>query len=182
MPTVRIHLPNTAALDGETPINFDTVNTSVNQEEQLTEYFLTNLDSFGFFDPGSVFGNQSADMMITHFLLSSAVGPQPGQGVGWAPPNWLANGGIAGGAFARRPVWIATLAGFTTASGGVLAEGSCLPIPVDHALSFQSQTDDGPWLIQMTFNPVPRTDQDWDVPLSPDDIVVGPRPPIPDGP
>jgi hypothetical protein len=177
MPTVRIHIPGSQALDGETPINFDTVNTSVNEQEQLTEYFLTNLDSFGYFDPGSVFGNQSADMMLTHFLLSAATGVQKGQVVFWVPPNWLTvGGGASGSPFAVRPVWGAPLGSFTASTGGVISEGSCLPIPVDHALSFRSLTDDGPWLIQMTFQPVPRTDQDWDVPLSPDDIVFT-RPP-----
>jgi hypothetical protein len=177
MPTVRIHIPNPAALDGETPINFATVNTTVNVEEQVTEYFLTNLDSFGYFDPGSVFGNESADMMLQHFLYSSDSGVQVGQGCGLVPPNWLFNGGGAAGGFAIRPLWIAGVGGSFDGSGGVIPEGSCLPIPVDHALAFISAGADGPYLIQMTFQPVPKTDQDWDLPVSPDQIAVGPQPP-----
>jgi hypothetical protein len=173
MPTVRIYIPNDAALDGVTPINFATAQTAVNQAEQVTEYFLTSLDNFGYFDPGSVFGNQSADMMLTHFLFSCQAGIQTKQIINIVPPNFLLDGAYGGIPFAARPLWASGLGTEFDSSGGVVAEGNCLPIPVDHKLSFLTGDVYGPYLIQMTFSPVPKTDQDWDVPVTPDDAFVG---------
>lgn len=157
MPTVRINIPNAAALDGKSVIPASAVRTD-NKALQLVEFTLSVVDTFGFFDPGSVFGNQSADMMLTHFLLSSDTPLSNGSGLYITPPEWQLQGAPLA---ARRPVFIQGTGLSFDDSEGVMGEGTCLPIPVAHNLSFNTEgSADGPYVIQMSFSPLPKIDQD----------------------
>ncbi len=170
MPTVRINLEAPLALDGFSPIPANAIRTD-NKEEQLVEITMAGIEPFGFFDPGQIFGQQSADLMLTHFVLSSEVALNKGSAVYVSPPNWLTTGQSL---FALRPMFVQGISLDFSDGEGVMPEGSCLPIPVDHQLSFNTFGQDaGPYMIQMTFNPLPKIDQDWSLPPTLAEIIAG---------
>ena len=172
MPTVRINIPAVTALDGISAIKPSAVRTD-NKELQLIEFTLGLGDKFGFFDPGSVFGQQSADLMLTHFLLSSEDVLPDGSYLSMSPPLWQVNGASF---FALRPIFVKGSGLAFDSSEGVMGEGTCLPIPVGHNLSFNTaEVDVGPYVIQMTFHPMPKIDQDCARPPTLAEIVQPPR-------
>jgi len=155
---VRILVNSVNPLDGATPIDFT---TAVVSNDPITGEIVVNIpaDDFGLFDPGSVLPGQTKSVHITHLAVQSKGGVyQAGDSVELAGPQ---GGPVGAPVLTGRPTRsildLSSGPGIANASG-LVPEGLCVPVPVDHVLLFDGVAGAvaGPHTILISMDPVPR--------------------------
>ena len=147
---IRINVPNRQALDASTRIP-DNIRPREN-DEGIQIIDLGPADRFGLFDPGRFVAGQSASFVVKHLTVvqDPSVPLGPGDLVGIVGP------GLGSPVTPARRVLL-DFAGFAAGAGettGIISEGLCTPMPVDHLMFFRSAGDNGPFLIQLSLEPV----------------------------
>lgn len=156
---VRISIPNTAPLDGATPL--DPASIVTRDPNGVLLVSVPAASNFGILDPSDpligVLGAQS-NLVLQHILVSSSVDHAVGSVMGIVGPT---EGGLIP-FLPKRTLIDFGLAPADDVESGIVSEGQCYPIPAGHQLFFDTQADGvapGPHVIQLSFQPVPSLRQ-----------------------
>lgn len=151
--TIIINVPGIAPLDGVTPLP-PRFSTRYDDRLGATVIELTPGDLFGVLEPSRIVGGVSAAHWIKHLAVLSQGGRHVGASfVGVRPP--IVDGFTPSPFVPLRYIEFASSEGLAT---GVISEGLCTPLPIDHALVFNTVDDGaepGPHRIQITLELVP---------------------------
>ncbi len=170
---IRINVPNPQGLDSASRIP-DNVR-AVENAEGIRVVNLGPADRFGLFDPGRFVAGQSGSFIIKHLTIVQ----DPSVPLGAGDLFGIVGPGFGTAVTPARRVLL-DFGAFPVDAGettGIVSEGLCTPVPVDHHLFFRSAGDNGPFLVQLSIEPVrkllqtcaePRVDGGGDNPTFPD--------------
>ena len=155
MTTIRIYVESNGPLDGVSPLHPEST-SAWNHELGLLEIWSPPHAALGRLDLASLVSDgRGSEYWVEHLTVLSRSGRHAqGSFVGLAPPT-LAE--VTSEVPNALP--LLDLGASEDTASGVLTEGLSTPIPVDHALVFDTHANaktSGPHLIQVTLGRVPR--------------------------
>ena len=155
MTTIRIYVEHDGPLDGRSPLHPEST-SSWNAELGLIEVWSPPGASLGRLDLAPIVsGGRGSEYWVEHLTVLSASGRHSrGASIGLASPTLTDVTDEA-----PLPLTLVRLGASEATASGVLTEGLDVPIPIDHALVFDTRGNGkapGPHLIQLTLGRVPR--------------------------
>jgi hypothetical protein len=181
--TIRIQVPDTAALDGSTPLPADAkARLFSNKTLGLNQIDLLPGERFGEFDPGelAILGQPASSYVLRHLSvvsLAALTHDDDSYVAVRSPPR-------PGGGSGLRIIQPLGPTLDTVGQGtGIITEGNRIPIPTGHKLIFNTIADGavpGPHIIQITLDPARISDVPPARPTGPPGLVpTVPLPPLP---
>ncbi len=159
--TIRIQVPDTAALDGSTPLPADAKSRLFsNKTLGLNQIDLLPGERFGEFDPGelAILGQPAGSYVLRHLAVVSLAGLVHTAGSYVAvrsPPR------PGGGSVLRIIQPLGPILDTVGRGTGIIPEGNRIPVPTGHRLIFNTVADGvapGPHIIQITLDPARISD------------------------